>query len=200
MGSSLENTRNSLLGQIKGPFGHYSPCLGTFRRLSLLCWHLDLCKNSIRQTITLEGKLSDTTETMKSKTWKEVVPPNPQHLISTGKYWRMEILSRPQAPTGAHSAHDIASVWRHEWAISSPACPEMQPWQNGAMQMPMCFLLLCNCNERSIAAPATRSPKISWGREKLLSCWLWPCAGQIKHQRTSLVCCNSVSSATKGAF
>lgn len=33
-----------------------------------------------------------------------------------------------------------------------------------------------------------------------MSCSLWPCAVQIKHQSIALLCCNNVSSATKHLF
>lgn len=137
------------------------------------------------QTIICEGKMSDITETVKSKTQKEVVPPNAQYLSSAGGYWKMEILLFQT--TG--SALGTAAVWRQEWAIPSLACPEMQPRQNGAMQMPTCFLLLCNCHERSVAVPTNCVPKMSRSKGKPLSCCFWPCALQIKLQSSSLVCC-----------
>lgn len=129
-------------------------------------------QNSGKQ-LSVRGKMSDITETVKSKTQKEVVPPNAQYLSSAGG-----------------SALGTAAVWRQEWAIPSLACPEMQARQNYAMQMPTCFLLLCNCRERSVAVPTTCVPKMSRSKGKPLSCWFWPCAVQIKLQSSSLVCWN----------
>lgn len=97
--------------------------------LTLLCWYLDLCKNSIRPTVTLEGKLGDIIETQK----EVILKPRKKLVLLIHHIWSLLVsteerkcFSRPPTLSGAHmvlhlrgglnepSLHQLAQKCSHD--------------------------------------------------------------------------------------